>query len=103
MLEYLDKTQKRSLININKSEEEKLNGVMSIDTSARRTLELVDNAATGKKYGSLLWLIDRTSTKMGARKLRNWLEMPSTESVAINMRLDATEELFSDIKNVLNQ
>lgn len=98
LLEYLDKTQKRSLININKSEEEKLNGVMSIDTSARRTLELVENAATGKKYGSLLWLIDRTSTKMGARKLRNWLEMPSTESTAINMRLDATEELFSDIK-----
>lgn len=98
LLEYLDKTQKRSLININKSEEEKLNGVMSIDTSARRTLELVENAATGKKYGSLLWLIDRTSTKMGARKLRNWLEMPSTESAAINMRLDATEELFSDIK-----
>ena len=99
LLKYLAETQKRSLININKSEEEKLNGVMSIDSSARKTLELVENASTGKKYGSLLWLIDKTSTKMGARKLRSWLEMPSTQSDEINMRLDAVNELFCDIKS----
>ncbi|MCH5164358.1 MAG: DNA mismatch repair protein MutS, partial [Clostridiales bacterium] len=97
LLKYLDETQKRNLMNIKESAREELSGTMSIDGAARRTLELVESASNGKKRGSLLWVIDKTCTKMGARKLRSWLEMPSTDEVEINERLDAVEELYNNI------
>ncbi len=98
LLSYLDETQKRNLINIKGSIPEEISGVMSIDISARKTLELTEGSASGKKRGSLLWVIDRTSTKMGARKLRNWIEMPSTDEKEINERLDAVEELYGNVE-----
>lgn len=98
LLSYLDETQKRNLINIDNSQEEQNACAMSIDGAARRTLELTESAVSGKKRGSLLWVIDKTCTKMGARKLRSWVEMPSTDEEEINERLDAVDELFGDIQ-----
>ncbi len=98
LLKYLDETQKRNLINIKGSVQEELSGIMSIDGAARKTLELTESSSGGKKKGSLLWAIDRTSTKMGARKLRTWVEMPSTDSKEINERLDAVEEFYGDVE-----
>lgn len=98
LLSYLEETQKRNLINIKNSVREEMTGTMSIDGAARKTLELVENAANGKKRGSLLWVIDKTCTKMGARKLRSWVEMPSTDETEINERLDAVEELYNNVE-----
>ncbi|MBE5731178.1 MAG: DNA mismatch repair protein MutS, partial [Clostridiales bacterium] len=97
LLTYINETQKRNLINIKSSESEENVRAMSIDSSARRTLELVESASTGKKKGSLLWVIDKTLTKMGARKLRSWLEMPSLDEKEINDRLDAVSELYAKL------
>ncbi len=97
LLRYIGETQKRNLINLKGSLREEMNGVMSLDGTARKTLELTENSSNGKKYGSLLWLIDKTCTKMGARRLRSMLEMPSTDENIINERLDAVEELFGDV------
>lgn len=69
---------------------------MTIDPIARRTLELTASVSDGKKYGSLLWVMDKTSTSMGARLLRKWLEQPSMDGAEINARLDAVAELTAD-------
>lgn len=97
LLKYLDETQKRRLINITNSVREESTGSMTIDAAARRTLELVESASSGKKRGSLLWLIDRTCTKMGARKLKSRLEIPSFDEKVINERLDGVQELYDNV------
>ena len=64
------------------------------DNAAVRNLEIVKNMSEGKKYGSLLWLLDKTKTAMGARLLQNILLSPLGSAQAINYRLDGVEELF---------
>lgn len=97
LLCYLEETQKRNLLNIKESHREDLADCMIIDGAARRTLELTESE-NGKRKGSLLSVIDRTSTKMGARKLKARLDTPSTDEEVINERLDATEELFTCVE-----
>lgn len=94
LLEYLKETQKRSLINIDTVKFVSNSSRMQLDTSAVRNLELVKTLGEGKKYGSLLWLLDKTKTAMGARLLYNVILSPLGDKDRINYRLDGVEELF---------
>lgn len=96
LMEYLSDTQKRALCHINGLKVVQNNNFMFLDTSTRRNLEICQNCRDGKKYGSLLWVIDKTKTSMGARMIRNWLEQPLINSKKINARLDGVESLIND-------
>ncbi len=69
---------------------------MEIDLSTRRNLELVEAMRTKEKKGSLLWVLDKTQTAMGARMLRAWILKPLLNPVAINSRQAAVQEFFDD-------
>ena len=70
---------------------------MIIDSSTRRNLELVETMREKQKRGSLLWVLDKTKTAMGARLLRSYVEQPLIEKNDINDRLDAIEELNNNL------
>ena len=70
---------------------------MTIDSSSRRNLELTENIKEKSKKGSLIWVLDKTSTTMGGRTLRKWIEEPLISLKDINDRLDSVDELFDDI------
>ncbi len=97
LLEYLNETQKRSLKNINKITRIKNDKYMTIDMNTRRNLELVESIRERKRYGSLLWLMDKTKTSMGARAFRAMFDQPLQNSTEINDRLDAVEELSKNL------
>ncbi len=94
LIEYLRETQKHALKNINRLHFSEGSGYMALDTIAIRNLEILKNSAEGTKYGSLLWLLDKTKTGMGARKLASLLTRPLDDKAEIEKRLDAVEELF---------
>ena len=75
---------------------ERPGGVMPIDEMTRRNLELVESLRGGDTAGTLLGVLDRTQTPMGARLLRQWVLAPLTELAAINARLDAVGALVGD-------
>ncbi len=93
LVEYLKETQKHALKNLTGVRFVERSGYMSLDSVAIRNLELVKNNAEGKRYGSLLWLLDKTKTGMGARKLNSMLLTPLYDRGEIEKRLDAVEEL----------
>ena len=66
---------------------------MLIDSSSRRNLELVETLREKQKRGSLLWVLDKTRTAMGARTLRGYVEQPLIDAAEIRERLTAVEEL----------
>ncbi len=96
LVAYLKETQKRTLININGIKLEKNSDVMGLDYSALRNLELTRTMNDGKRYGSLLWVLDKTQTPMGARMLGSWLKSPLQDKDKINYRLDGVEEFFKN-------
>jgi len=96
LLEYLEETQKRVLININNVKVEKPDNFMYLDAPARRNLEIMESMSTKTKHGSILGLFDHTKTNMGARLLRKFLSEPSVVSSVINDRLDGVEELVGN-------
>ena len=93
VLQYLYETQKTSLDHIRKLTPYQTNKFMLIDSSTRRNLELVETLREKQKRGSLLWVLDKTKTAMGARLLRNYVEQPLIDAESINDRLDAIEEI----------
>ena len=95
LIEYLRETQKHALLNINTIKTVNRNKFMELDSIAVRNLELVKNNADGKKYGSLLWVLDKTKTGMGARLLNRMVLSPLNDVDEINYRLDGVEELYS--------
>lgn len=95
LIEYLKETQKRSLDNVSSVELYDRNEFLTLDSIAVRNLELVKNNAEGKKYGSLLWVLDQTKTAMGARLMRQWLLSPLKSEDKINARLNGVEELYN--------
>ena len=97
LIEYLNETQKRSLEHIKKITKIDNNKFMILDVTARRNLELVETIRERKKKGSLLYLLDNTKTSMGSRLLRNWIDQPLKDTIEINNRLDAVEELCQNI------
>ena len=96
LLAYIAETQKCDLSHINTVELLDGRRYMELDWSTRRSLELTANLRTGEKRGSLLWVLDRTRTPMGARLLRSWVEMPLLHPTAIQRRLSAVSELVDD-------
>lgn len=96
LVAYLKETQKRSLININGIKLEKNEDMMYLDYAALRNLELTRNMSDRKRYGSLLWVLDKTETPMGARLLSSWVKAPLQSIDKINYRLDGVEEFFKN-------
>lgn len=94
LVEYLRDTQKHALKNINSLKYTDGKRNMTLDTIAIRNLEILKNNAEGSKYGSLLWLLDKTKTGMGARKLSSMLTSPLADKAEIEKRLDAVDELY---------
>ena len=95
LLEYLAQTQKRSLGQLGKITFLRDKSFMMLDTATRRNLELTSRARDGKRVGSLLSVLDKTCTAMGARTMKRWIEQPLQDPEAINRRLDAVETLCS--------
>ena len=96
ILEYLAETQKAQLGHIDRLTPYRTSDSLQIDESSRRSLEITRTLREGKREGSLLEVLDRTVTPMGARQLSEWLSSPLTDATAINVRLDAVEELMRD-------
>lgn len=90
---YLESTQKVDLKHIEKVQIYKIEQYMMMDSSSRRSLEITETMRDSKKKGSLLWVMDKTTTSMGGRKLRHWLEQPLLDVDEINLRLDSVSEL----------
>ncbi|MBQ5926886.1 MAG: DNA mismatch repair protein MutS, partial [Clostridia bacterium] len=95
LLEYLKETQKRILENISTIKYVDQEEFLSVDSIAVRNLELIKNNADGKKYGSLLWLLDKTKTSMGARLLSRMVLSPLRSIEKINYRQDGVAELVA--------
>jgi len=93
LIEYLQDTQKHSLANILSIKYLRHENFMVLDSTAIRNLELTRSNYEGKKYGSLLWLLDKTATGMGARLLNRWVLSPLNSVEEINYRLNGVEEL----------
>jgi len=96
VLDYLIETQKTSLTHIDRLLPHRAGARLEIDEATRRSLELTQTLREGRRDGSLLGVIDRTVTSMGARQLGDWLANPLTDAVAINARLDAVAELHAE-------
>ena len=93
LLKYLYETQKTSLAHMSHIQPYSTNKFMIIDSSTRRNLELCETLREKQKRGSLLWVLDKTKTAMGARMLRSFIEQPLIDREEIEARLDALEEL----------
>ncbi|MDR1940514.1 MAG: DNA mismatch repair protein MutS [Clostridiales bacterium] len=98
LMEYLNETQKRQLIHFNKINYVSENSGMILDNNTRRNLELTETIRDKRKKGTLLWLLDRTVTNMGARKMRQIIENPLCDSDKINQRLEAVGELTKNAR-----
>ena len=93
LLQYLLETQKNSLSNLTHITPYAAGKYMMLDSATRRNLELCETLREKQKRGSLLWVLDKTRTAMGARTLRKYVEQPLIDKKEILLRLDAVEEL----------
>lgn len=93
VLQYLYETQKNGLDHMTVIVPYSTGNYMVLDSSTRRNLELLDTMRERQKRGSLLWVLDKTRTAMGARLLRTWIEQPLIDRDAILERQQAIEEL----------
>ena len=97
LIEYIEQTQMTSLDHINKITIYQISKYMSLDMNARRNLEIIEKMRDKSKKGTLLWVLDKTSTSMGGRHLRRWLNDPLIDTLEINRRLEAVKELKENI------
>ena len=93
LLQYLKETQKTDLSNLTSITPYRSGRFMILDGTTRRNLELCETLREKQKRGSLLWVLDKTKTAMGARMLRSFIEQPLVDPEEINRRLGAIEEL----------
>ncbi len=96
LLKYLLETQKRDLSHMTRLSVYTTGKYMLLDSSTRRNLELCETLREKQKRGSLLWVLDKTKTAMGARALRKFIEQPLIDRTEINRRLDAVDELKNE-------
>ena len=90
-------TQKVKLEHINKIKLYEVQKYMALDVNARRSLELTERMSDKSKRGTLIWVLDKTSTSMGGRLLRRWINDPLLEVDEINKRLDGVEEFKNNL------
>ncbi len=96
LLSYLQLTQRHGLDSIKTLDLYEDSQYMTLDLTARRNLELTQTLRSGEKKGTLLWVLDKTQTAMGKRKMRATIEKPLIDATAINKRLNAVAELLGD-------
>ncbi len=96
LLGYLYETQKTDLGHIDSLDYYEQGRFMELDLTARRNLELTETLRSKEKKGSLLWVLDKTKTAMGARCMRSWLERPLLNVNEINRRLGAVSALVDN-------
>ena len=97
VLKYFEDTQKRLVSNVKKLSIVQDSRFVHLDILARKNLELVQSNSLNQKKGSLMWLLDKTSTPMGGRLLKSFVDQPLRDEVMINERLDCVEELSKDL------
>lgn len=97
LLEYIRQTQKIEMEHIKVIKIYNTTKYMALDISARRNLELTERMKDKGKRGTLLWVLDRTSTSMGGRLLRRWINDPLIDANEIQERLNAVKELKTDM------
>ena len=97
LLQYLYETQKSGLEHLTRLIPYSTGRFMILDTSTRRNLELVETLREKQKKGSLLWVLDKTKTAMGARTLRSYIEQPLISREEILKRQDAVQELLENM------
>ena len=93
LLQYLYETQKNELGHMTTLQTYSIGKYMVLDSATRRNLELTETLREKQKRGSLLWVLDKTKTAMGARKLRTYIEQPLIDKEEIENRYDAVDEL----------
>jgi len=96
LLQYLYQTQKSSLNHFTKISPYHSGRYMLLDSSTRRNLELTETLRDKNKRGSLLWVLDKTKTAMGARTLRNYIEQPLITADEIEQRLDSVDAFMKE-------
>ncbi|HEV7733605.1 MAG TPA: DNA mismatch repair protein MutS [Candidatus Binatia bacterium] len=96
-LAYIDAVYRRRPAHLRAPEGYALAGFLGLDASTRRNLELLQTLG-GERRGSLLWVLDETSTPMGARRLREWILYPLLDAARIGARLDAVEMLVEHVE-----
>lgn len=102
LINYINETQKRTLSHISGIKYSQNGSYMILDSNSRRNLELVSNTRDGSKKATLLWVLDKTKTNMGARLLRRWIEQPLCDSNIIIDRQDGVQELYDNVKITAN-
>ena len=95
LISYLASTQMSGLERLREISYYTENMYMNLDIAAKRNLELCESMARHEKKGSLLWVLDKTSTAMGKRMLRSYIEQPLVNAAIISRRLGAVEELVN--------
>ena len=93
---YIIYARKTNIDYINKLSVYDIEHYMEIDYATRRNLEITETMRDKSKRGSIFWVLDKTKTAMGRRKLRRWIERPLLNPMDINKRLSAVGELVSD-------
>ncbi|HPT77929.1 MAG TPA: DNA mismatch repair protein MutS [Candidatus Atribacteria bacterium] len=94
LLEYLAETQKTALTQITSIKSYYPQSYMVLDHTARRNLEITETIRGKDKKGSFLWLLDKTNTAMGGRLIKQWIQQPLIDPIAIDERLDCITELL---------
>lgn len=95
LLNYVQHTQKRSLDHMQQAQVIALQHHLSLDMYSKRNLELTETLMKKEKYGSLLWVLDKTVTAMGSRMLKKWLERPLLNAQEIEKRLHIVEGFYA--------
>lgn len=105
LLQYIERTQMRSLSHIQPFTYTELKQYLRIDSNSKRNLELLQSIRGGDQKGTLLWLLDETVTAMGGRKLKQWLHQPLASEDAINKRLNIVTDLLDEffVRNELRE
>ncbi len=96
MLKYLKDTQKRDLSHLSELKFYTNENYLRLDANTRRNLEITETMREKTKRGSLLGVLDKTKTAMGARRLKSWIDRPLVNADKISYRLSAVEELYND-------
>ncbi|RID96691.1 DNA mismatch repair protein MutS [Streptococcus constellatus] len=91
LLEYVHQTQLRELSHLKRVHHYEIKDFLQMDYATMTSLDLTENARTGKKHGSLYWLMDETKTAMGTRLLRRWIQQPLIDKERILKRQDVVQ------------
>lgn len=96
ILNYIQETQKHSLSHINKISYHDTGDYVILDRATKRNLEIISSISEGNREGTLISILDKTETAMGARLLKNWISRPMKKIETINKRLECVSEFYEN-------